>query len=303
MQVNELITKQDHTPVLLAEALEMLQPQDNKVYIDATFGAGGYTKAILNKANCTVIAIDCDSNAQKYAEAIGEKFRNKFHFVNDNFINIDEILKNLNINSVDGIVFDLGVSSMQLDNKERGFSFSGNGPLDMRMDNRLTTTAEKLVNELYEKELADLIYNYGGERKSRSIAKNIVQFRQRERILTTAKLVEAMNPNARSYQDNIHFATRTFQALRIMVNNELETLKLTLRKLPQLLGPQATMAIVTFHSLEDKIVKDFFKEISQDSSGNLFERINKKVVTPNYQEIRKNPRARSAKLRGVRRVL
>jgi 16S rRNA (cytosine1402-N4)-methyltransferase len=297
----------DHTPVLLEEALEILRPQDNKVYVDATFGAGGYTKAILSKANCKVIGIDCDINAEKYTKQIQDDFPGKFHFINDNFINIDAILNDMNISHVDGMVFDLGVSSMQLDNKERGFSFSGDGPLDMRMDNSLPITAAQLVNEMYEKELADLIYQYGGERKSRSIAKNIVQFRQKEKILTTAKLVEAMNPNSRNYQDSIHFATRTFQALRIAVNNELDNLKIAINKLPKLLAPEGTIGIVTFHSLEDKIVKDAFKEIStnNDTSNNYgsFERINKKVIAPSYKEVRKNPRSRSAKLRGLRRVL
>jgi 16S rRNA (cytosine1402-N4)-methyltransferase len=292
----------DHTPVLLQEVLGILEPKDNKIYVDATFGAGGYTKAILSKANCTVVGIDCDAHAEKYTKQIEEDYPGKFHFINDNFINIDAILKNMNIPCIDGIVFDLGVSSMQLDNKERGFSFSGDGPLDMRMDNSLDVTAAKLVNELYEEELADLIYQYGGERKSRSIAKNIVQFRQKEKILTTAKLVEAMNPNARNYKDNIHFATRTFQAIRIAVNNELENLKITLNKLPGLLMPEGTVSVVTFHSLEDKIVKDLFKEISVNHESGSFERINKKVIVPSYPEVRKNPRARSSKLRGLKRI-
>jgi 16S rRNA (cytosine1402-N4)-methyltransferase len=170
------------------------------------------------------------------------------------------------------------------------------------MDNNLETTAVKLVNELYEKELADLIYKYGGERKSRSIAKNIIHFRQKEKILTTAQLVEAMSPNAKRYQDNIHFATRTFQALRIAVNDELEKLKLTLEKLPALIEVNGVICVVTFHSLEDKIVKEFFKKISTDSEYGNFERINKKVIIPTYKEVKANPRSRSAKLRGLRRV-
>ena len=300
MQVNNL--KKDHIPVLLREVLDMVNPQDNKVYIDATFGAGGYTKAMLQKADCTVIGIDCDQHTENYAKQIKQDFNDRFCFVHDNFINVDTVLKNLNTSFIDGIVFDLGVSSMQLDNKSRGFSFSGDVPLDMRMDNRLPITATKLVNELHEKELADLIYQYSGERKSRSIARNIVHFRQKEKISTTSQLIDAMQVAGRKYRDNIHFATRTFQALRIAVNNELENLKIILRKLPVLLTLQGTISVVTFHSLEDKIVKEFFKEVSANKDHSNFERVNKKVIVPSCEEIRKNPRARSAKLRGLRRI-
>ena len=300
MQVDNL--KEAHTPVLLQEMLDMINPQDNKVYVDATFGAGGCTKAILQRANCTVVGIDCDQHTESYAKQIRGNFSDKFYFINDNFFNIDVTLKKLNISSIDGIVFDLGVSSMQLDNKERGFSFAGDAPLDMRMDNTLSVTAAKLVNELHEKELADLIYQYGGERKSRSIAKSIVSYRQKERIFTTLQLIDAMRAVGRRYRDNIHFATRTFQALRIAVNKELENLKNVLEKLPVLLALHGTIIVATFHSLEDKIVKEFFKEISANKSHNHFEKINKKVITSSYEEVRKNPRARSAKLRGLRRI-
>ena len=300
MQANNL--KEAHIPVLLQEVLNMISPQDNKVYVDATFGAGGYTKAILSRANCTVIGIDCDQHTQNYATEVKQNFKDRFHFVNDNFTNIDAILKNIKIALIDGIVFDLGVSSMQLDDKDRGFSFARDAPLDMRMDNRLSATATKLVNELCEKELADLIYQYGGERKSRLIAKNIVHFRQKEKIATTSQLIEAMQIVKKKYRDNIHFATRTFQALRIAVNSELENLSVTLEKLPTLLASQGTISVVTFHSLEDKIVKGFFKKVSTEKSHNTFEIVNKKVITPSYTEIKTNPRSRSAKLRGLRKI-
>ena len=300
MKTNNL--KEAHTPVLLQEVLNMINPQDNKIYVDATFGAGGYTKAILSRANCTVIGIDCDQHTQNYATEVKQNFKDRFHFVNDNFTNIDAILKNIKIALIDGIVFDLGVSSMQLDDKDRGFSFARDAPLDMRMDNRLSATATKLVNELCEKELADLIYQYGGERKSRLIAKNIVHFRQKEKIATTSQLIEAMQIVKKKYRDNIHFATRTFQALRIAVNSELENLSVTLEKLPTLLASQGTISVVTFHSLEDKIVKGFFKKVSTEKSHNTFEIVNKKVITPSYTEIKTNPRSRSAKLRGLRKI-
>ena len=288
---------QHHTPVLLNEVIEALNPSNEKIYIDATFGAGGYSKAILDKAPCKVIGLDCDQITIDYADKLKNTYQDKFTFINDNFINIDSVLNNLNISKVDGIVFDLGVSSMQLDNKDRGFSFNGDAPLDMRMDDKISLTAKKLVNTLYQEELANLIYNFGGEKKSRLIAKNIINYRQKQKIESTAQLVEAIGLT--KYTDKIHFATRTFQALRISVNNELENLENTLKKLPTFLKDGGTISVVTFHSLEDKIVKDFFKNMSLQ---NNFERINKKVITPKYEEIRSNPRARSAKLRSLRKI-
>ena len=179
--------KLDHIPVLLNEVIEVLNPTNGKTYVDATFGAGGYTKAILEKACCKVIGVDCDQSTEVYAKNFKNTFEDRFNFINKNFKEIDIILKELNISTIDGIIFDLGVSSMQLDNKERGFSFSGDGPLDMRMDNSLSTSATNLINSLYEEELANLIYELGGERKSRIIAKNIVKFRQKEKIKSTSE--------------------------------------------------------------------------------------------------------------------
>ena len=290
--------KPDHIPVLLNEVIDILNPTSNKIYIDATFGAGGYTKAILEKASCKVIGTDCDQNTKPYAENLKNDFPDRFTYINANFTEIDNILKKLNVPKIDGIVFDLGVSSMQLDNRDRGFSFSGDGPLDMRMDNSLSTTATNLINTLYEEELANLIYELGGERKSRIIANNIVKFRQKEKIKSTSELVEAIG--IKRYSDKLHFATKTFQALRIAVNNELENIKLVLNKLPSLLAPGGIICTVSFHSLEDKIVKDFFKTLSSEEN---FEKINKKVITPLYKEIRNNPRARSSKLRALRRII
>lgn len=290
--------KPDHIPVLLNEVVEVLNPTNGKIYVDATFGAGGYTKAILKKASCKVIGIDCDQNTEIYAENLKINFPDKFTYINDNFTKIDIILKKLNISKIDGIVFDLGVSSMQLDNKNRGFSFSKDGPLDMRMDNSLSTTAKSLINTLYEEELADLIYEFGGERKSRIIAKNIVKHRQKKKIKSTSELVEAIAIDR--YNNKRHFATKTFQALRIAVNHELENIKLALNKLPSLLAPKGIICVVSFHSLEDKIVKDFFKNLTNKEN---FEKINKKVITPLYREIRNNPRARSSKLRALRKII
>jgi 16S rRNA (cytosine1402-N4)-methyltransferase len=290
--------KLDHIPVLLNEVIEVLNPTNDKIYVDATFGAGGYTKAILEKASCKVIGIDCDQSTEVYANNFKSTFEDRFNFINKNFQEIDIILNELNISKIDGIIFDLGVSSMQLDNRERGFSFSGDGPLDMRMDSSLPTSATHLINSLYEEELANLIYELGGERKSRIIAKNIVKFRQKDKIKSTSELVEAIGINR--YSDKLHFATKTFQALRIAVNNELENIELALNKLPPLLAPGGIICVVSFHSSEDRIVKKFFTDLSAKEN---FEKINKKVITPLYKEIRNNPRARSAKLRALRKIV
>ena len=288
----------DHVPVLLNEVIDILKPTNNKIYVDATFGSGGYTRAILERAECKVIGIDCDHNTKSYADVLKNTFNDRLIYINDNFKEIDLILKKLNISRIDGIIFDLGVSSMQLDNATRGFSFNKNGPLDMRMDNKLSISAEQLINTLYEDELADIIYKLGGERKSRIIAKNIVEYRQRERINSTLGLVEAIG--IKRYRDNLHFATKTFQALRITVNNELENIQSALCKVPSLLESEGVICAVSFHSLEDKIVKDSFKNLSSEGS---FEKINKKVITPLYREIKSNPRARSSKLRALRKIV
>ena len=287
-----------HIPVLLNEMVQMLNPKDSNTYIDATFGTGGHTKLILQKASCKVIGLDCDHNALLYSNNLKKNYQKQFTFINDNFKNIDTILKKMNILTVDGIIFDLGISSVQLDNKERGFSFLGDGPLDMRMDNTLPFNAKKLVNTMNQTELANLIYHYGGEKRSRLIAKNIIKFRENKSIESTSQLVKAMGINY--YNDKIHFATRTFQALRIAVNNELENLQTSLKKIPTLLSKNAIIAVVTFHSLEDKIVKDFFNHLSESKK---FKKINKRVIIPTSNEIKNNPRSRSAKLRGLQKII
>lgn len=287
-----------HTPVLLNEVVQTLNPKDSGIYIDATFGTGGHTTLILENSSCKVIGLDCDHNSFTYSNHLKKIYEKRFTFIHDNFKNIDSILKKLNISTINGIIFDLGISSVQLDDKKRGFSFLGDGPLDMRMDNTLLVSAKKLINTINEEALANLIYYYGGERRSRYIAKNIVKFRQKKVIESTSQLVKAIGINY--YNDRIHFATRTFQALRIAINNELENLKVSLNKIPRLLSNNSTIAIVTFHSLEDKIVKDCFNHLSQ---GKQFKKINQRVITPTTNEIKDNPRARSAKLRGLQKLI
>jgi len=287
-----------HTPVLVKEVIEMLNPTEGRTYIDATFGAGGYSRCILEKAKCKVIGIDCDKETELYSNKLKEKYQDRFTFVKENFKNIDLVLQELKIQKVDGLVFDLGVSSMQLDNRERGFSFLGDAPLDMRMDQENIINAKILLNKFSQKELADTIYHLSGERKSRIIAENITNYRRNQEIETTEQLVSAIG--IKRYNGKIHFATRTFQALRICVNNELENLKIVLDKIPNILNTGGIVTAVTFHSLEDKIVKNVFKKLSADKEFLL---VNKKVITPSYNEIKLNRRSRSAKLRVIQKTL
>lgn len=299
--MNRLIIK-DHIPVLLKEVIAFLKPQDDKIYVDATFGAGGYTSAILKSANCRVIAIDCDNNAAKYFAALPEDYRKRCQLVNKNFLCINEILADLKISSIDGIVFDLGLSSMQIADHSKGFSFHSTDALDMRMSGHGVLTAAYIVNKYTEKQIADILFYYGGEKKSRSIARNIVKYRQKQNIITVPQLLEAIIPSLKIYKDQIHFATRTFQALRIHVNNELETLYKTTEELPSLVKKEGSIIFVTFHSLEDKIVKEKFKKFCAEKTPLIFSNLTKKVVVPTSIEVKMNPRARSAKLRAIRKM-
>lgn len=277
---------------MLAEVLHYLKPADGETYIDATFGAGGYTSAILAAANCNVIAIDQDPLAKE----IAQKITGNFKFVEGNFGD----MANLISEKVDGIIFDIGISSMQIDNAGRGFSFSKDGPLDMRMSQHGITAAE-FLNSADEKEIADIIYKYGEERDSRRIAKSIVAARPLETTTQLAKLIG--HPNS---------IQRTFQAIRIHINHELEVLEKGLEAALRLLKEGGRLIIVTFHSLEDRIVKLFFKKHSspkqktnkyatttEKNFNSPLELITKKAIMPSDIEIKTNPRARSAKLRAA----
>ena len=295
-----------HVPVLLKEMLEMLSPQDGKTYVDATFGAGGYTKAILNSADCKVYAIDQDEYTEIFYKKLINDFPGKIHFCVDRFSNIKKVLHNAQLERVDGIVFDIGVSSMQLENADRGFSFSKNGPLDMRMGTSLNhINASIFVNTASEKEIADVIYQYGGEKYSRRIASAIVDNRKKKPIKTTSELASIVRSVvSRSKNHSIDPATRTFQAIRIWVNKELEELEHGIICASDLLNPGGKIIIVSFHSLEDRIVKVIFKllcdgNINVLKSDSKFQLINKKVIKPTFEEISSNPRARSAKLRAI----
>ncbi len=294
---------QRHIPVMLEEVLRYLQPRNGETYVDATFGNGGYSRALLDSADCRVIAIDRDPTVQSRAEEFKKIYGDRFDFVAGRFGNLENLIDE----SVDGFVFDIGVSSMQLDDAERGFSFSKPAPLDMRMSCSGLTAAE-LVNTLPEKELADLIYAWGEERKSRQIASAITAFRQVKPIETTTELAGIIRGVVHKTFGGIDPATRTFQALRIAVNQELTELSLGLEAAAKKLRSGGRIVVVDFHSLEDRIVKNFFNELAGKQAGVsryqpprlsqmpvLFEA--HKAVMPSAKECAANPRARSAKLR------
>ena len=294
-----------HFPVMLKEVLQYLAPKEGEVYVDATFGNGGYSEAILNSCNCKVIALDRDPNVMSRAVELKQKFGNRFDFRAGCFGQFADLVHE----NINGAVFDIGVSSMQLDEAQRGFSFSKDAPLDMRMSQSGESAAD-LVNNLSEKELAYLIYNYGEERKSRQIAQKIVNSRKNKPILTTKELAEIIYSVIPFYKGAINPATRTFQALRIAVNNELEELKKGLFYASARLNNKGRLVVVDFHSLEDRIVKQFFKNntkpnrhqsrykqnSTKDDDKFMFYQCSK-AISPSNDEIKINARSRSAKLR------
>lgn len=296
-------TGQKHIPVMLQEVLAALNPQKGEVYVDATFGNGGYTRAILEAANCKVIALDRDPTVRIRANEIKNMYGERFEFRFGQFGDF----ANLVPEKINGAVFDIGVSSMQLDEAERGFSFSKEGALDMRMS-QSGVSAKDIVNTYDEQALADLIYQYGEEKKSRQIAREIAEYRKHKEIETTTELAEIIYKVIHKKFGEIDPATRTFQALRIAVNDELGELSRGLTGAANRLQKNGRLAVVDFHSLEDRIVKTFFKEnggrrvrvskyapeLVQDE--HLFAEVSK-VIVPTAEECKRNPRARSAKLR------
>lgn len=309
---NGVSDKQLHIPVMLQEVLEALNPQDDKIYVDGTFGVGGYSKAILEKSNCKIYAMDRDPDAITRARKFEENFKGRFFALKGCFGDMEQILKQNNVDTVDGIVLDIGVSSVQIDEGERGFSFNKEAPLDMRMSKEGLSAAD-VVNTLPEKELADIIYNYGDEKASRRIAKKIVEARMEKNIETTTELAELIHSVLPKRHDKkIDTATKTFQALRIYVNDELGELERVMQAAENILKDKGRLVIVSFHSLEDSIVKKFFKNRSgKDISISrhmpmLDGDVNKEysfylekngVIKPSDAEIKRNPRARSARLR------
>jgi 16S rRNA (cytosine1402-N4)-methyltransferase len=308
--------RERHIPVLLSEVLATLRPQDGETYIDATFGAGGYARAILEAADCRLIALDRDPDAILAGQQLVEEFAPRLTLVNEPFGNLRAISETLGVEAADGIVLDLGVSSMQLDEAERGFSFQSDGPLDMRMS-RSGLSAADVVNTYEEEELADIIYELGDERRSRAIARAIVAKRAEAPFERTRELADLVSRVFRGRKDDgRHPATRTFQALRIHVNDELGELERALVAAEQLLKPGGRLVVVTFHSLEDRIAKRFLqarsgkethasRHLPPDSSpaaSPSFRIVNSRPLTPSKGEVDVNPRARSARLRAGERT-
>ena len=297
-----------HIPVMLEQVVEILHPRNDDIFVDATFGRGGYSHALLKKSNCTVIGIDRDPDAVAASKNLCLQNGNRLTVVLGLFSQLDKLLVEQKIYAVDGIVFDLGVSSPQLDEEERGFSFKHDGPLDMRMGKSGETAAD-FINSASESHIAQVLWEYGEERASRRIARAIVKARNESPILRTASLARIIHSVMPKKAQHIDPATRSFQAIRIHINNELDEILKGLHAAEAMLKPGGRLVVVSFHSLEDRIVKNFL--IKQ--SGNVprpsrhlpegnhiiprFTLKQRKPVYPTTDEIAANPRARSARLR------
>jgi 16S rRNA (cytosine1402-N4)-methyltransferase len=302
---------QRHVPVLGREAIEMLSPRDGGIYVDATFGAGGYSRLILDVPGVRVIGIDRDRSAVTAGFDLVDRSGGRLTLVEDRFSNLADICAAEGLDAVDGVVMDVGVSSMQLDEAGRGFSFRLGGPLDMRMGTDGPTAAD-VVAAASEADLANVIYIFGEERHSRAVARAIVAARKQAPITTTGALAEIVGKVVWAKPGEIHPSTRTFQALRIFVNEELDELHLALSAAERVLKPGGRLVVVSFHSLEDRIVKNFFAERGKTGGGSRhlpemaqsapsFRILTKRPVTAGDDEVRANPRARSAKLRAAER--
>ena len=304
-----------HIPVMAREVVESLAPRDGATYADGTFGAGGYSRAVLESADCTVVGIDRDPDAIAGAAELKAAYPKRLTLIEGRFGDIEALLSRAGIKLIDGVTLDLGVSSMQIDRPERGFSFRSDGPLDMRME-RTGTSAADVVNDSSEEELARIIREFGEDRRARRIAKAIVAARQDGRISRTGQLAEIVRraSGGRAHQD-IDPATRTFQALRIVTNSELDELSSGLRGAEAVLKAGGRLAVVTFHSLEDRIVKTFLRRrtgTAPRGSRHLpdagpgpapsFRLLSRRAIAPTAREIAANPRARSARLRTAERT-
>ena len=286
-----------HIPVLLDETIQLLAPVDGGIYVDGTLGLGGHTEKILQTCSPSgrVIGFEWDDNALELATKRLAPFGLRFSSQHRSYSEIMDGLTEMKIKRVDGLLLDLGVSSLQFDNKTRGFSFQTDGPLDMRMDKRGRTTAEAIINNFSKDDLADIFYYFGEERQARRIAEHIVAERKKEQISTTshlARIISRAIPK-KFHPRKIHVATKSFQALRIAVNKELDNLSVFLDTVTKILKPGGRVCIITFHSLEDRLVKWKFKD------NPLLHVLTKKPVTPDIEETKINPRARSAKLRAA----
>ena len=308
-----MINTTAHIPVLLEETINALSIKNEEFYIDATFGLGGYSRAILEKKNCTVLGVDRDPEATPVAESIKIEFNNRFYFQNAKFSQIEKLLEPLKVKKVAGIVFDLGVSSPKKKKKHRGFSFKLNGPLDMRMSKE-GPTAEEFINKVEENTLANIIFELGDEVFSRRIAKNIICERSINSITRTGQLASIIRKSIPNYKHKIDPATKTFQAIRIYLNDEISELEKGLIAAEKILQPNGILAVVSFHSIEDRIIKNFFLKCSQNknlsrhipdvpSKHHSLKILTKKPILPSASEIKYNKRSRSAKLRVAERTL
>lgn len=301
-----------HKPVLYKEIIHALQPKSPGRYVDGTLGAGGHARGILEACapDGRLLGLDVDTQALALARENLAPFEQRAHLAQASYNSLLDVMHGLGWDAVNGIVLDLGLSSMQLDTPERGFSFTHDAPLDMRFNRDFGLTAAQLVNTLPEADLAELLFKYGEEPRARRIVRDIIKARP---LTTTAQLAEIVK---RAYPEHsrVHPATRTFQALRIAVNDELATIEDALPKMVSALRPGGRLAVISFHSLEDRIVKDFFREQAKDLINPPYEQIykverkailkeiNRKPITPDEEEIKINPRARSAKLRVVEKL-
>lgn len=303
----------EHVTVMQEEAVRGLRIKPEGIYVDCTVGGAGHSTLIAAALNSRghLIGIDQDQTALDYASRQLEPSEAQTTFIKSNFRHLGHVLNSLNISAVDGFLFDLGVSSPQLDQSERGFSYQHDAPLDMRMDQNQPLSAFEVVNEWPEKKLADLIYRYGEERFARRIARQIVQKRAQAPIESTLELVECIKQSipAKARSHGPHPAKRTFQAIRIAVNDELQALAEALKQTVSFLAPRGRIVVITFHSLEDRICKQFFQRESQGcvcppdfpqcvcARKRVLKVITKKPIVPSRKEVEENPRSRSAKLR------
>lgn len=299
-----------HIPVMYDQFLDHISKKKNAIHFDCTFGAGGYAEKILNNDDsCKVIGIDCDIDVNIFADKIKNEYGDRFDFIHDNFSNLDIIARKLNLfGKVDSIIMDLGFSSMQMDNHERGFSFMKNGPLDMRMNrNNSIKSAADLINHASKEKIINILKNYGEERNAESIASTIVETRQKKMFKTTFELADLIN-GLFDKRGKINPATKTFQAFRIYVNNEIDNLIKSIIAASYVLNNQGRLIIVSFHGLECRVIKHLFRILMKKADNDLkidwsilqdnyFTLVTKKAIKPSKNEINANIKARSAKMR------
>jgi len=294
-----------HIPVMLREVIDYLDPKPGQIIVDATLGTGGHSFEILKRITPggKLIGIDRDEDSLAICRKRLSEFSSSCEFVHGNFVDLDQILEKLGIDKIDGIVFDLGISTYQLKDPERGFSFQQEGPLDMRLDKSSYISAYDLVNNLNESEISNMLWSFGEERWHNRIARILVEERRNQPISTTTQLaalvMRAIPYRYRKGYYRIHPATRTFQAVRIAVNRELEILETAVKKAVAILGKKAKICVISFHSLEDRVIKHTFRALKADG---LIDIVTAKPLTPAPSEVIANPSSRSSKFRVAERI-